>query len=83
MRPRLDLPIFPNKKDHVATGSGNCREVDSVSGELVKPASWSMQNQDAFIEFEKCLESFSIRREGSKYDSLFFDVQYLTGELLL
>ncbi|XP_024391254.1 uncharacterized protein [Physcomitrium patens] len=82
MRPRLDLPIFPNKKDHVATGSGNCREVDSVSGELVKPASWSMQNQDAFIEFEKCLESFSIRREGSKYDSLFFDVQYLTDELV-
>lgn len=82
MGPRLDLPLVPIKKDHIGSVNGNGKGVDPVSGEVVRQASWSMQNQDSFVEFENCLESFPIRREGPKYDMLFFDVQYLTGERL-
>lgn len=80
MGSRLDLQMSAHRKDFVGPKSGNSKETGLVSGKLAKQGSWSMQNQDAFQEFEKCLESFSIRGEGSQqHDFLFFDLQYLTG----
>lgn len=80
MGSRLDLQMSAHRKDFVGPTSVNSKEAGLVSGKLVKQGSWSIQNQDAFQEFEKCLESFSIRGEGSQqHDSLFFDLQYLTG----
>lgn len=80
MGSRLDLQMSAHRKDSVGSKSGNIKESGLVSGKLVKQGSWSMQNQDAFQEFEKSLESFSIRGEGSQqHDFLFFDLQYLTG----
>ena len=82
MGSRLDLQMSAHRKDSVGPKGGNSKDAGLVSGRLVKQGSWSMQNQDAFQEFEKCLESFSIRGEGSQqHDFLFFDLQYLTGRL--
>lgn len=81
MGSRLDLQIPAHRKDHTGSKSGNSKEAGLVSGKLVKQGSWNMQNQDAFQEFEKCLQSFSSTGEGSQqHDALFFDLQYLTGE---
>lgn len=80
---RLDMQISANKKDYVGLKNGNSKEAGLAPGKLVKQGSWSMQSQDAFQEFEKVLESFSNRTEGSQqHDNLFFDLQYLTGDFL-
>ncbi|XP_024373820.1 uncharacterized protein [Physcomitrium patens] len=80
---RLDMQISANKKDYVGLKNGNSKEAGLAPGKLVKQGSWSMQSQDAFQEFEKVLESFSNRTEGSQqHDNLFFDLQYLTDELV-
>ncbi|KAG0580510.1 hypothetical protein KC19_4G178800 [Ceratodon purpureus] len=83
MGSRLDLQMSAHRKDFSGPKSGNSKETGLASGNLVKQGSWSMQNQDAFQEFEKCLEAFSMRGEGSQqHDFLFFDLQYLTDELV-
>lgn len=73
--------MLDHRKDSTGSKVGNSKDAGLVSGKLVKQGSWNLQNQDAFQEFEMCLQSFSSKGESSQqHDSLFFDLQYLTGE---
>lgn len=83
LRQRLDPQTAAITRESKGVRSRSSREAGLGPGQLVKQSNWSMRNQDMFQELEKCLDSFLMQGEGLQdHDSLYFDLQYLTGDLL-